>query len=88
MDEPAFTQPTMYDDIVTRERVPDLYLRRVADHGVDVEEIVRELEHYKDFLSEESKKAESHQSLATSFQKQWRGLQPAKTGVVTHFDTG
>ncbi|XP_046848415.1 probable 2-oxoglutarate dehydrogenase E1 component DHKTD1, mitochondrial isoform X2 [Xenia sp. Carnegie-2017] len=88
MDEPAFTQPTMYDDIVARERVPDLYLRRVAEHGVDVEEIVRELEPYKDFLSEESKKAESHQSLATSFQKQWRGLQPAKSGVVTHFDTG
>jgi 2-oxoglutarate dehydrogenase complex dehydrogenase (E1) component-like enzyme len=88
MDEPSFTQPTMYSGIVSRERVPDLYFTAVSEQGVDTTDIVSELETYKDFLSEESKNAENYEAEATHLSKQWTGIEPAQKGVVAHFDTG
>ena len=88
MDEPSFTQPTMYSGIVARERVPDLYLTALSEQGVDTTEITSELEKYQNFLSEESKKAETYEAEATHLAKQWSGIEPAQKGVVAHFDTG
>lgn len=88
MDEPSFTQPTMYTDIVSRHRVPELYIKAVSEQGVDIEDIASELEEYKNFLSEETKKAETLEQEATHLRKQWSGMKPAPKDVVTHFDTG
>ncbi len=88
MDEPSFTQPTMYSGIVSRDRVPDLYLAALSEEGVDTTDIASELEEYKNFLSEESKKAETYEAEPTHLSKQWTGIEPAQKGVVCHFDTG
>ena len=89
MDEPSFTQPTMYSNIVARDRVPDLYLTALSEQGIDTTDITgKELEDYKNFLSEESKKAETYEAEATHLSKQWTGIESAQKGVVTHFDTG
>ena len=88
MDEPSFTQPSMYSGIVARDRVPDLYLDAISEEGIDIEEIARELEEYTNFLSEESKKAETYEAEATHLSKQWIGIESAPKSVVTHFDTG
>ena len=78
----------MYSDIVSRDRVPDLYHRTVSEQGVDVGDIDNELEAYKNYLSEEIKKAETAEPEARHLTKQWAGIQPAQKGVVTHYDTG
>jgi 2-oxoglutarate dehydrogenase E1 component len=88
MDEPSFTQPTMYSGIVSRDQVPDLYFTALSEQGVDTEDISSELEVYKKFLSEESKKAETYEAEATHLSKQWTGIKSAQKGVVAHFDTG
>ena len=88
MDEPSFTQPLMYSGIVARDRVPDLYLATISEEGIDIEDIASELEAYTNFLSEESKKAETYESEAAHLSKQWTGIESAPKGVVTHFDTG
>ena len=89
MDEPSFTQPSMYNGILARDRVPDLYLDAISEEGIDIEEeIARELEEYTNFLSEESKKAETYEAEATHLSKQWIGIESAPKGVVAHFDTG
>ena len=88
MDEPSFTQPTMYSDIVSRNRVPDLYINQLAEQGIDIEDVVKELREYKDFLSHESKRAETLESSATNLRRQWSGLVTAQKDVVSHYDTG
>ena len=88
MDEPSFTQPTMYSHIESRHRVPDLYINELTEQGINVEDIVEGLEEYKNFLTSESKRAETYESKATHLARQWSGIETAPKNVVSHYDTG
>lgn len=88
MDEPSFTQPTMYCGIISRDHVPDLYFASLSEQGVDTSDIVNKIEEYKKYLSDESKKAETYEAQPTHLSKQWTGIDRAQETVVAHFDTG
>ena len=87
-DEPSFTQPTMYNNIESRIRVPDLYMNELIEQGMEMKDSTEGLEEYKTFLLDESKRAETLESAATNLNQQWSGLIPAEKNVINHYDTG
>ena len=61
--QPNFTSPLLliiYSNVVCQKQTSAL-----SEQGVDTTEITSELEKYQNFLSEESKKAETYEAEAT-----------------------
>ncbi|KAH9848789.1 dehydrogenase E1 and transketolase domain-containing protein 1 [Lenzites betulinus] len=92
LDEPAFTQPLMYEKIRSRRSVPALYEERLIDENVlskDMADSVRA--QHKEFLASELAAAGSHKPGSTSavLQGQWKGLAwPANKDAVWDPETG
>ncbi|EIW54703.1 dehydrogenase E1 and transketolase domain-containing protein 1 [Trametes versicolor FP-101664 SS1] len=92
LDEPAFTQPLMYEKIRSRRSVPALYEERLIDENVltkDAAESVRT--QHKEFLTSELAAAGSHQpgSALSIRQGQWKGIAwPASKEAVWDPETG
>ncbi|KAI0353832.1 dehydrogenase E1 and transketolase domain-containing protein 1 [Trametes cingulata] len=92
LDEPAFTQPLMYEKIRSRRSVPALYEERLIDENVltkDAAESVRA--QHKEFLASELSAAASHKpgSVVSALQGQWKGLVwPASRDAVWDPETG
>ncbi|KAI8974792.1 dehydrogenase E1 and transketolase domain-containing protein 1 [Trametes punicea] len=92
LDEPAFTQPLMYEKIRSRRSVPALYEERLIDENVltkDAAEAVR-VQH-KDFLTSELAAAASHKpgSALSVLQGQWKGMVwPASREAAWDPETG
>ncbi|KAI0367415.1 dehydrogenase E1 and transketolase domain-containing protein 1 [Pilatotrama ljubarskyi] len=92
LDEPAFTQPLMYEKIRSRRSVPALYEERLIDENVltkDAADSVRT--QHKVFLTSELSAAASHQpgSAISVLQGQWKGLVwPASKDAVWDPETG
>ncbi|KAH9887940.1 dehydrogenase E1 and transketolase domain-containing protein 1 [Cubamyces lactineus] len=92
LDEPAFTQPLMYEKIRSRRSVPALYEERLIDENVltkDAAESIRA--NHKEFLASELAAAASHKpgSTLSVLQGQWKGLVwPASREAVWDPETG
>ncbi|KAI0754007.1 dehydrogenase E1 and transketolase domain-containing protein 1 [Daedaleopsis nitida] len=92
LDEPAFTQPLMYEKIRSRRSVPALYEERLIDENVltkDAAEAVRT--QHKDFLASELAAAPSHPpgSQLSVLQGQWKGMVwPSSTDARRDPETG
>ena len=85
LDEPAFTQPQMYQSIVARHSIPDEYSNHVSsDLESSPDSIV---ENYDTHLN--SCLAESHTYIPppAQFKSQWSAIEPATTDI-TVWDTG
>ncbi|TFK82881.1 dehydrogenase E1 and transketolase domain-containing protein 1 [Polyporus arcularius HHB13444] len=92
LDEPAFTQPVMYEKIRSRRSVPALYEERLVDENVltkDAAEAVRA--GHKEFLASELAAVPAHTpgSHFSVLQGQWKGLtSPTSREAVRDPETG
>ncbi|EJF58365.1 dehydrogenase E1 and transketolase domain-containing protein 1 [Dichomitus squalens LYAD-421 SS1] len=92
LDEPAFTQPLMYEKIRSRRSVPALYEEHLIDENVltkDAAEAVRA--QHKDFLASELASAPSQTpgSHVSVLQGQWKGITwPGSQDAVGDPETG
>ncbi|XP_022090977.1 probable 2-oxoglutarate dehydrogenase E1 component DHKTD1, mitochondrial isoform X2 [Acanthaster planci] len=88
VDDPSFTQPTMYSIIRSRTSVPDLYLKEVTEAGaVDQAEIDSELARNQEELNQCLKAAKTHEPEPTTLGKQWSSCVEAPAHI-TSWDTG
>ncbi|KAF2897265.1 hypothetical protein ILUMI_08905 [Ignelater luminosus] len=88
LDDPTFTNPSLYKIIHSRKTVPDLYSQKLEGEGVitkkDIEATVSE--HYA-WLNEHLNATESYVPEAPCFQRQWEGFEQAQETVTT-WNTG
>ncbi|XP_023016659.2 probable 2-oxoadipate dehydrogenase complex component E1 homolog [Leptinotarsa decemlineata] len=88
LDDPTFTNPSLYSIIRSKRTVPDLYAEKLLQEGVfkegDAEKIVS---HHQSWLSEHLKAADHHTPQDIFFKRQWEGYsQP--TDTINTWDTG
>ncbi|KAH8085477.1 dehydrogenase E1 and transketolase domain-containing protein 1 [Cristinia sonorae] len=75
LDEPAFTQPLMYEKIRSRKSVPALYENQLIDSEVITPTTASSVrDAYKSHLTNELAAAETYTPKATMLEKQWSGL--------------
>ncbi|CAL1698812.1 unnamed protein product [Somion occarium] len=90
LDEPAFTQPLMYEKIRSRRSVPSLYEEQLINENIITAESATSLRSsYKAFLNDELSEADSYVPKASMLEKQWNGIVwPATPEAVRNPDTG
>ncbi|KAI0786303.1 dehydrogenase E1 and transketolase domain-containing protein 1 [Abortiporus biennis] len=90
LDEPAFTQPLMYEKIRSRRSVPSLYEEQLINEDILTPESASSLRSsYKTYLNEELSKAESYTPKPCMLEKQWKGLVwPASSDAIRDPETG
>ncbi|XP_071800506.1 2-oxoadipate dehydrogenase complex component E1-like [Asterias amurensis] len=88
IDDPSFTQPTMYGIVKSRMSVPDLYLDKVTNAGeVNRNEIDQAVAENQEKLNQCLKAAKTHDPEPTTLQQQWSGCVQAPAHI-TSWDTG
>ncbi|XP_017493911.1 PREDICTED: probable 2-oxoglutarate dehydrogenase E1 component DHKTD1 homolog, mitochondrial, partial [Rhagoletis zephyria] len=88
MDDPTFTNPSVYQIIHNRKTVPDLYVEKLIQLSVLSNEEAKAMrQSYWDYLDSELSQAKSYRPEANYFKKQWTGLTSA-TETITVWDTG
>lgn len=88
LDNPRFTNPTMYHIIDARRSVPDTYAEQLAEEGVlGREEAMKITADHMAFLTEQFKLADSTVPKAPHLEKQWAGLVQAPSSLQV-WDTG
>ncbi|KAI8331977.1 oxoglutarate dehydrogenase, E1 component [Choanephora cucurbitarum] len=84
LDEPAFTQPLMYNNIRHRTSVPKLYEKKLLEEKVlaSDQEATSIRERHVEALESQLAKAEGYVPDANQFHldKNWKGMQHIKTG--------
>lgn len=89
IDDPSFTQPTMYQKIENRGTVPDIYTESLVARGlVTKDELTKETADYTVFLNEELKQSDNAVPLTTHLGGHWKGLVQASEEKITIWDTG
>ncbi|KAI0312699.1 dehydrogenase E1 and transketolase domain-containing protein 1 [Amylostereum chailletii] len=90
LDEPAFTQPLMYEQIRSRKSVPALYEQRlISDEAITAETAKAVRESYKAHLESELKDSDSCVPSVTMLEEQWKGMVwPGSKNAVKNPDTG
>ncbi|KAH9931047.1 dehydrogenase E1 and transketolase domain-containing protein 1 [Amylocystis lapponica] len=75
LDEPAFTQPLMYEKIRSRRSVPALYEDHLVNDKVLTQEDATAIRmEYKTFLTEQLAAADSYTPVSRTLQGQWGSL--------------
>ncbi|KAI0070572.1 dehydrogenase E1 and transketolase domain-containing protein 1 [Panus rudis PR-1116 ss-1] len=75
LDEPAFTQPLMYEKIRSRRSVPSLYEEQLINEKILTPEQASSIRtSYKSYLNDELAKAEDVVPSASMLEKQWNGI--------------
>ncbi len=76
-DEPAFTQPVMYDHIKKHRSVVNVYAERLVDEGiVSSEQVEQATKEYRSYLEEEFEAANDYKpNKADWLDGRWSGLQ-------------
>ncbi|XP_067943733.1 2-oxoadipate dehydrogenase complex component E1-like [Watersipora subatra] len=88
LDNPSFTQPTMYKVIDAISPLPDRYATDIIAEGVCSKEEVDKAEAtWKDYLNKQHDLLETHQPTARHLEKQWSGLVQPSADRST-WDTG
>ncbi len=77
-DEPAFTQPLMYEKIRGRRTTRELYADRLVQEGLVTEkEVEGEMSSFRDFLENEFSKGTDYEpTKADWLDARWKGFQP------------
>lgn len=88
LDDPTFTNPSLYKIINSRKTVPDKYSEILKQEGLLSEAEIKGVteEHYA-WLNSCLSKAETYEPEDPCFQKQWSGYDQAQNRVTT-WDTG
>ncbi|XP_042218066.1 probable 2-oxoglutarate dehydrogenase E1 component DHKTD1, mitochondrial isoform X2 [Homarus americanus] len=88
LDNPRFTNPSMYANIDSRRSVPDTYADALVSEGVLTQgDVTKFVNDHMSFLAEQYKLADSYVPKAPHFKKQWSGLVQAP-GSIEVWDTG
>jgi 2-oxoglutarate dehydrogenase E1 component len=89
VDEPAFTQPTMYREIAAKTPVRDLYAKGLIEQGkitaADFERMKAEARKRLEQAHQRAKEFKSRTSLSTEFRGSWAGY--SKAGADWTADT-
>ena len=89
IDDPSFTQPSMYDVINNRQSVPDMYADQLVEKGVVTqEELTNEVSTLTAHLTEQLKLADSCSPCTTHLGGLWSGLVQPSSEKTTTWDTG
>ena len=89
MDDPNFTNPSMYKVIHNRQSVPDLYAEMlIQEEVVPPECFVDKILEYNEELSAALAQADKHQPENFHFKGEWTSCRQARDDVVTTWDTG
>ncbi|WWC87694.1 oxoglutarate dehydrogenase (succinyl-transferring), E1 component [Kwoniella dendrophila CBS 6074] len=90
LDEPAYTQPKMYEKIRARKSVPDLYETRLKQQDILSEESASKLrQEYTAYLEEQFSRMESYQPESNMLQVKWKNfVWPAESHADHNPDTG
>ncbi|XP_052058807.1 2-oxoadipate dehydrogenase complex component E1-like isoform X2 [Mytilus californianus] len=88
LDDPTFTQPTMYNIINQRKSIPDMFSEQVITEGICNKEVLdKEVAEWNKELSNNLDMVEKHIPKAFHLQSDWSVCQQAGD-VVTTWDTG
>lgn len=88
LDNPRFTNPSMYQTIDVRRSVPDSYTAQLVEEGVmQQEEVTKITAGHMTFLAEQFKLVDSTVPKAPHLEKQWAGLVQAPSSLQV-WDTG
>ncbi|XP_033106615.1 probable 2-oxoglutarate dehydrogenase E1 component DHKTD1, mitochondrial [Anneissia japonica] len=88
LDNPSFTNPSMYSVIDTKPSVPDAYVDKLSEEGIiDKKDIAKEVSLYQDTLNNSLKEAETYQPKQFHLQAHWKGFVDAPSHITT-WDTG
>uniref|UniRef100_A0A6M2DDZ7 Putative 2-oxoglutarate dehydrogenase e1 subunit n=1 Tax=Xenopsylla cheopis TaxID=163159 RepID=A0A6M2DDZ7_XENCH len=88
LDDPTFTNPSLYNIIHNRKSVPDLYSEKLVSQGVmSSEEVSKIVKDYTDYLNGELQTVDSYEPEESYLKKQWQGFQQAPS-AITEWDTG
>ena len=89
MDDPTFTNPSMYKVIHDRKSVPDMYAEKLIEEGVvPAEYFADQILEYNDEMSSALTQADKHQPKNVHFMGQWSSCRQARDDVVTTWNTG
>ncbi|EJU02343.1 dehydrogenase E1 and transketolase domain-containing protein 1 [Dacryopinax primogenitus] len=90
LDEPAYTQPLMYEKIRSRKSVPKLYEEKLEAEGVLDASGVNDLRSaYKDNLEKELTESATYTPVADHLQEQWSSMVwPGSAEAVRDPETG
>lgn len=88
LDNPRFTNPSMYRTIDARKSVPDSYIDTLVTEGLMTrEDVMKIVSERMSFLAEQHKKVDAHVPKAAHLEKQWSGLLQAPSSIEV-WDTG
>lgn len=88
LDDPTFTNPSLYRVIHNRASVPDLYVKKLMDSGeLSQSEVDLTVKKHMEHLSSELQNVNGYQPEKSYFDLQWSGMQQAGS-EVTVWDTG
>ncbi|XP_017781727.1 PREDICTED: probable 2-oxoglutarate dehydrogenase E1 component DHKTD1 homolog, mitochondrial [Nicrophorus vespilloides] len=88
LDDPTFTNPSLYQIINKRRTVPDKYMDKLIEESVITkDEVDKQVTDYNAWLNSHLKAVDNYEPEDPSFQKQWTGFSQAQH-VVTTWDTG
>ncbi|ORZ14017.1 dehydrogenase E1 and transketolase domain-containing protein 1 [Absidia repens] len=90
LDEPAFTQPQMYDNIRLRTSVPKLYEEKLCQEQIlTADEITKLRKDQQDELTSHLKNSSSYKPDSSyHLQGNWKGLEHIVKGQSEQIDTG
>ncbi|XP_031548562.1 probable 2-oxoglutarate dehydrogenase E1 component DHKTD1, mitochondrial [Actinia tenebrosa] len=89
LDDPSFTQPSMYSVISGRKSVPDSYAEYLEELGVVTHDVLKEdVAGYNTILNDEYKHIDAVEPEPFHLQKLWSGMVEANDNKVTSWDTG
>ncbi|RIA85155.1 thiamine diphosphate-binding protein [Glomus cerebriforme] len=88
LDEPAYTQPLMYNNIRSRKSVPKLYEEKLLTEEIITRNEINEFrDNYFKFLEEQYKLSDDYKSEADTLKKKWsKMIMPTES--VSKLDTG
>eukprot|EP00761_Pharyngomonas_kirbyi_P013892 gb/GECH01013921.1/.p1 GENE.gb/GECH01013921.1/~~gb/GECH01013921.1/.p1 ORF type:complete len:928 (+),score=206.49 gb/GECH01013921.1/:1-2784(+) len=79
LDEPAFTQPKMYEKVRSHPSSPQLYSSRLVDQGIITQEDYQKIrDKHSDFLKSESEASESYKPEKRHLQGKWNEMKEPK----------
>ncbi|CAG9821051.1 unnamed protein product [Phaedon cochleariae] len=88
LDDPTFTNPSLYSIIRSKGTVPDLYADKLVEENIIREDGVKDIvDKHQSWLNEHLKAAENYTPRDTHFKRQWEGFSQADEAVTT-WDTG
>lgn len=89
LDDPSFTQPSMYSVISERKSVPNSYAEHLEELGVATHDSLKEdVAGYTLMLNEEYKKNDTVERKTLHLQKLWSGMVEASDNKVISWNTG